>query len=46
MHANHVVPYLIAIIAGALTALTAVLWMTYGERIFFDRLVAAIVNCF
>lgn len=46
MHAHNLAPYLIAIVIGGLTALTAILWMTYGERIFFDRLVAAIVNCF
>lgn len=46
MTVNHATYFLGAIVVGGLSAVTAVLWLQYGERIFFDRLVTAIVNCF
>ena len=36
----------LAIGAGALLLLSGLLWLRFGERIYFDKMAAAIAGCF
>lgn len=36
----------LAIGATALIVLSGILWLRFGERIYFDKMVAAIAGCF